>query len=440
MPKTITQYNVFIGSPGGLDDERRKFRADLEKCSLRHGGDRDIRFHPVSWEDTVGGIGRPQELINEDLRQCDYAVFVLHDRWGSPSGSGHTSGTAEEWGLAEELYKANKIRNIALFFKTVDPGKLADPGDQLKAVLKFKKQIEAEKRYLFKQYTTLEEFSDTIDGHLAAWLKEHDKTKISLSSSGPSSKPLAAIVAPNFDYWIAEASTNADRENYAASLFCASKAIDAAKSDIDWAKAKNILGIAQFHLHEVNESISAFDGIVDKFLSSIDADRRNWHARALVNKGGTLGALGRSDDEIAVYDDVLARFGAATELPLREQVAKALFSKGVTLGALGRSVDAIAAYEDVLARFGAATELPLREQVANALFNKAVTLGALGRSDDAIAVYDDVLARFGAATELPLREQVTFAEALKRDLQTSSHSKQGRRVGRHRDKKRRLDD
>ncbi|HEY3719116.1 MAG TPA: tetratricopeptide repeat protein, partial [Roseiarcus sp.] len=99
--------------------------------------------------------------------------------------------------------------------------------------------------------------------------------------------------------------------------------------------------------------------------------------------------------------------------------AKALVYKGVTLGALGRSDDAIAVYDDVLACFGAATELPLREQVANALVNKGVRLGALGRSDDAIAVYDDVLARFGAATELPLRELVASAETRKRDLQKS---------------------
>jgi len=71
-------------------------------------------FHPVGWEDTIGGVGRPQEQINEDLKHCDYAVFVLHDRWGSPTGSGHTSGTEEEWALAEELYKATKIRNITL--------------------------------------------------------------------------------------------------------------------------------------------------------------------------------------------------------------------------------------------------------------------------------------------------------------------------------------
>jgi hypothetical protein len=82
----------------------------------------------------VGGVGRPQELINEDLRHCDYAVFVLHDQWGSPTGTGYSSGTEEEWSLAEELYKANKIRNIALFFKQVDAHQMHDPGKQLAIV------------------------------------------------------------------------------------------------------------------------------------------------------------------------------------------------------------------------------------------------------------------------------------------------------------------
>jgi hypothetical protein len=114
MPSTITQYRVFIGSPGGLDEERQRFRRALEKCSAHHGIAKDVMFHPVGWEDTIGGVGRPQALINEDLRQCDYAVFVLHDRWGSPTGGGHSSGTAEEWTIAEELFNLAKVRNIAI--------------------------------------------------------------------------------------------------------------------------------------------------------------------------------------------------------------------------------------------------------------------------------------------------------------------------------------
>ena len=354
-------------------------------------------------------------------------VFVLHDRWGSPTGSSYTSGTEEEWALAEELYKVTKLRNIALFFKQVDAGKLNDPGDQLKPVLAFKKRIEEGKRYIFKQYETLDEFTDTLDGHLARWLKDHESAKIGLSAGGllvdgtiteGLADKKAAASSPSFDYWIEESRrlSEADVPDHTGVLFCTAKAIDAAKADIEWARAKNTWGIAKFHLGKPDEAITAFAEIANKFLTSLDADRRFWCCNALFNKGITLAALGRSEDEIAVYDDVLARFGAAPELPLREQVAKALVNKGATLGALSRSEDAIAVYDDVLARFGAATELPLREIVAKALFNKGATLGALSRSEDAIAVYDDVLARFGAATELPLREIVAKAQLNKASI------------------------
>ncbi len=99
---------------------------------------------------------------------------------------------------------------------------------------------------------------------------------------------------------------------------------------------------------------------------------------------------------------------------MREQVARALFDKGCTLGELGRSAEAIATYDDLLARFGAATELQLCEIVAMALVNKGA---ALGRSAEAVAAYDDLLARFGAATELPLREFAAKARTYKVALQ-----------------------
>jgi hypothetical protein len=125
MPRSLTQYRVFIGSPGGLNDERNKFRDALEKFTKLHAEPSGVLFHPVGWEDTLGGAGRPQELINEDLKQCDYAVFILHDRWGSPTGDGHSSGTEEEWELAEQLYKETKLRNVGLFFKNVNPAQIA---------------------------------------------------------------------------------------------------------------------------------------------------------------------------------------------------------------------------------------------------------------------------------------------------------------------------
>jgi hypothetical protein len=76
MSRSITEYRVFIGTSGGLDDERESFRKILQDYTVSDAGPRGVTFHPVGWEETIGGVGRPQELINEDLRQCDYAIFV----------------------------------------------------------------------------------------------------------------------------------------------------------------------------------------------------------------------------------------------------------------------------------------------------------------------------------------------------------------------------
>jgi hypothetical protein len=167
-----------------LDEERNCFKDKLGIYTALNAEYRGVLFHPVGWEDTLGGVGRPQSLINEDLKQCDYAVFVLHDRWGSPTGGGYTSGTEEEWELAEELYKANVIRNIALFFKIVNERQLRDPGQQLEKVLAFKRRIEEGKQYLFKEYDAIAQFGEAIEGHLSRWLRDHEGRGDSLSTSG----------------------------------------------------------------------------------------------------------------------------------------------------------------------------------------------------------------------------------------------------------------
>jgi hypothetical protein len=34
-----------------------------------------VLFQPVGWEDILGGVGRPQKMINEDVKSSDYFIF-----------------------------------------------------------------------------------------------------------------------------------------------------------------------------------------------------------------------------------------------------------------------------------------------------------------------------------------------------------------------------
>jgi hypothetical protein len=101
MSIDLKGYRIFIATPGGLEDERKAFRSVVIKYNESDALRRGVMFMPMGWEVTLGGVGRPQALINKDLRECDYLVLVLWDRWGSLTGrtpaEEYTSGTEEEY-------------------------------------------------------------------------------------------------------------------------------------------------------------------------------------------------------------------------------------------------------------------------------------------------------------------------------------------------------
>ncbi len=422
MPRTLTQYRIFIASPGGLEQERERFRTRLLSFTEKHAEPNGALYHPVGWEETLPSAGRPQELINEDLRQCDFAVFVLHNRWGTSSGPDYTSGTEEEWHVAEKLYEEGKIRNIMLFFKKVDDAQLKDPGQQLQKVLDFKAKIESGRKYLFKAYSGIDDFDDILEKHLAGFLRDHQR------STNPDANPESALdytpkddkgvkgapsPDPGFDFWMKSANDSlyeTKPADPAGALFCARRAIGAAGPDgLKQAKAWLRAAVAERELGQLDDSLNSCSRAIDLLPRPTTADTRTELVSALFGKAYTLGTMGRREEEIAGYEDVVSRFGTATEPAIREQVAKVLRNKGVALGTLGRSEEEIRVYDDLLARFGAATEPVIREQVAVALVNKGYRLGTLGRSEEEIRAYDDLLARFGTATEPAIREQVAKA-------------------------------
>lgn len=183
MPQEIQAYRVFIASPGGLDAEREAFRRTLAEHNDADALERGCMFLPIGWEMTLPGVGRPQKLINEDVRRCDYFVLVLGDRWGSLPDSKKTarysSGTEEEYHIALECYDdtSQPMRQIVVFFKAPPVGQVGDPGPQLKKVLDFKKELESNKQLLFATFDELSGFEQRLRKHLAQWVRDDGEGK-----------------------------------------------------------------------------------------------------------------------------------------------------------------------------------------------------------------------------------------------------------------------
>ena len=177
MTFKLNGYKVFIASPGGLEDERRAFAKEIETYNKIEALHRNVMFQAVGWEDTLSGMGRPQSLINEDLKQCDYFILVLHDRWGSNPGVNKkeaSSGTEEEYLIALDCFydKNLPMKQIICLFKSVPPNQLADPGPQLQDVVNFKRKLEHEKKLLYSNFSSNEEFTSLIRKNLSKWLRD----------------------------------------------------------------------------------------------------------------------------------------------------------------------------------------------------------------------------------------------------------------------------
>jgi tetratricopeptide (TPR) repeat protein len=182
VPTAICAYRVFLASPGGLEAERRAFRDILNQYNEDEALQRGALFVPVGWETTLAGMGRPQALIDQELRTADYFVLLLCDRWGTPpSAQGClSSGTEEEYEIAKACFADthHQLRQLVVFFKAVEPSKLNDPGPQLRKVLEFRTRLEADRSLLFASFDEVSAFQRHLRRTLAVWLRDHEANRL----------------------------------------------------------------------------------------------------------------------------------------------------------------------------------------------------------------------------------------------------------------------
>ncbi|MER8827516.1 DUF4062 domain-containing protein [Mesorhizobium sp. M0938] len=162
MSNTQKIVRIFIGSPGGLKDERRGAHEVVNSINRSHSDRWGLQLKLLGWEDAVPGFIRPQSKINEDLDKCDYFIGVLWDNWGSRPGPKYTSGFEEEYFRAKERIENGLMKDMAIYFRNVDVPPNMEPGEGLRQVLDFRQKFIDEKTVFFKDFADPQTFKDVV--------------------------------------------------------------------------------------------------------------------------------------------------------------------------------------------------------------------------------------------------------------------------------------
>ncbi len=178
-----TVLTVFIGSPGDLHEERKEARAVVERINRHVAKNLGVYVELRGWEDTLPGFSRPQEKINQDVRDSDLFIGAVWRRWGTATGE-YSSGFEEEFELAKEQRKKGELEEIWLFFKKVPDEMLSDPGEQLRKVLDFRETLNAQREVLYRTFDSTEEWSKKLYDYLADYLTQEVSTQEGAQTGG----------------------------------------------------------------------------------------------------------------------------------------------------------------------------------------------------------------------------------------------------------------
>jgi energy-coupling factor transporter ATP-binding protein EcfA2 len=173
MPKSRTQYRIFVASPRDVAEEREIARKVVAGLSKDLGEAGRFSVEACGWEDVRPGLarepGRVQTLINPLVEQADLLIGILWKRFGTYTGVAE-SGTQEEFDLICKRWEQRQPVDVMMYFRDVPPDMLEDPGPQLAAVLRFRTSLE--QRGLYRTYAEPREFADLLRSDLIHWLAE----------------------------------------------------------------------------------------------------------------------------------------------------------------------------------------------------------------------------------------------------------------------------
>jgi hypothetical protein len=119
----LKSLRIFIACPGDVAAEKKlviKIADSLQNIAINPG----YLLKVSEWQQVVPGMGRPQEIIFDQIpaKSWDLFIGILWLRFGAPSGGidpktgkADDSGTYEEFRVANDLWQAKRRPRIICF-------------------------------------------------------------------------------------------------------------------------------------------------------------------------------------------------------------------------------------------------------------------------------------------------------------------------------------
>ena len=151
MPEIITNYRLFLASPGDVANERDIVKKVISEFNEQYVRELKSTISLMTWENnTHPAFGDyPQSVISQQIGEYDIFVGVLWSKFGTPTPS-YGSGTEEEFNLAFDKFKLNPNEIQIMIYFNQDGVPINDIDvDQIAKIKNFKHKLSPLGGYYF---------------------------------------------------------------------------------------------------------------------------------------------------------------------------------------------------------------------------------------------------------------------------------------------------
>jgi hypothetical protein len=184
MTPNIRKLKVFAASPNDMSRDREALKEVIDELNGGIAADKDVVLEFVTWQNVSPNMGRPEQVILDQIGSFDIFVGIMARRFGTSTGK-YEAGTEEEFYAAYNRFAATGKPRIMFYFnqESAPPPRTEEDIDQLTKIVRFRKSIQD--KGLYREYSNHKEFIDHARRDLTSVVINWDRSGSRNLAIGP---------------------------------------------------------------------------------------------------------------------------------------------------------------------------------------------------------------------------------------------------------------